>query len=164
MTQNIKFPHTISESRKKRVQSNKWDKNIFFIFIYSGKLYNIAYLWVAKLCEPLRLTVNLKVKLESICAEVISVSAMTIKCQYVTCFIQRTGICQSLIMFGEQRRLPRTSEKCDVAHSTRTTISKEFGLYKSTVRQIVYKWRKFKTTVTFPRSGRPTKITPKQKV
>ncbi len=124
MTQNIKFPHTISESRKKRVQSNKWDTNIFFIFIYSGKLYKIAYLWVAKLCEPLRLAVNLKVKLESICAEVISVSAMTIKCQYVTCFIQRTGICQSLIMFGEQRRLPRTSEKCDVAHPTRTTSLK----------------------------------------
>ncbi len=32
------------------------------------------------------------------------------------------------------------------------------------VRQIVYNWRKFKTTVTFPRSGRPTKITPKQNV
>ncbi len=30
-------------------------------------------------------------KLESICAEVFSVSAMTIKCQYVPCFIQRTG-------------------------------------------------------------------------
>ncbi len=38
------------------------------------------------------------------------------------------------------------------------TISKEFGLHKSTVTQIVYKWRKFKTTVTFPRSGRQTKI------
>ncbi len=38
------------------------------------------------------------------------------------------------------------------------TISKEFGLHKSTVTQIVYKWRKFKTTVTIPRSGRQTKI------
>jgi len=28
------------------------------------------------------------------------------------------------------------------------TISKEFGLYKSTVRQTVYKWRKFKTMST----------------
>ncbi len=27
------------------------------------------------------------------------------------------------------------------------------------VRQIVYKWRKFKTTVILPRSGPPTKIT-----
>ncbi len=70
-------------------------------FIYSGKLSNIAYLWVAKVCESLGLAVNLKVKLESICAEVFSVSAMTIKCQYVTCFIQRTGIYQSLIMFVE---------------------------------------------------------------
>ena len=41
------------------------------------------------------------------------------------------------------------------------TISKEFGLHQSTVRQIVYKWRKFKTIVTLPRSGRPTKITPR---
>ncbi len=44
---------------------------------------------------------QLKVKLESICAEVFLVSAMTIKCQYVTCFIQRTGIGQTLIMFGD---------------------------------------------------------------
>ncbi len=56
-------------------------------------------------------------------------------------------------------------KRVDVTHQARKgykTISKEFGLHKSTVRQIVYKWRKFKTTVTFPRSGRPTKITPKQ--
>ncbi len=54
-------------------------------------------------------------------------------------------------------------KRVDVAHQARKvykTISKEFGLHKST--EIVYKWRKFKTTVTFPRSGRPTKITPKQ--
>lgn len=43
-------------------------------------------------------------------------------------------------------------------------ISKEFGLHRSTVRQIVYKWRIFKTTVTLPRSGRPTKITQEQGV
>ncbi len=56
-------------------------------------------MWVAKVCESLGLAVNLKVKLESIGAEVFSASAMTIKYQYVTCFIQRTGIYQSLIMF-----------------------------------------------------------------
>ncbi len=39
----------------------------------------ICYLCVAKVCESLGLAVNLKVKLESICAEVFSVSAMTIK-------------------------------------------------------------------------------------
>ena len=47
------------------------------------------------------------------------------------------------------------------AHQSRKgykTISKDLGLHQSTVRQIVYKWRKFKTTVTLPRSGRPTKI------
>ncbi len=56
---------------------------------------------MAKVCESLGLAVNLEVKLESICAEMFSVSAMTIKCQYMTCFIQLTGIYQSLIMFVE---------------------------------------------------------------
>ncbi len=41
------------------------------------------------------------------------------------------------------------------------TISKEFGLRKSTVTQIENKWRKFKTTVTFLMSGPPTNVTPK---
>ncbi|XP_075444851.1 uncharacterized protein LOC142488342 isoform X3 [Ascaphus truei] len=50
------------------------------------------------------------------------------------------------------------------AHQSRKgykTISKALGLPQSTVRQIVYKWRKFKTTVNLPRSGRPTKISPR---
>ncbi|MBN3278438.1 KPRB protein, partial [Polyodon spathula] len=50
------------------------------------------------------------------------------------------------------------------AHQSRKgykTICKDLGLHQSTVRQIVYKWRKFKTTVTLPRSGRPTKISPR---
>ncbi len=45
-------------------------------------------------------------------------------------------------------------KRVDVAHQARKgykTTSKVFGLHKSTVRQIVYKRRKFKTTVTFPR-------------
>ncbi len=54
-----------------------------------------------KICESFGLAVNLKVKLESICTEVFSVSSMTIKCQYVPFFFQRTGIYQSLIMFVE---------------------------------------------------------------
>src|SRR4029434_958157 len=41
------------------------------------------------------------------------------------------------------------------------TISKQFGLHQSTVRQIVYKWRKFSTIATLPRSGRLAKITPR---
>ncbi len=53
-------------------------------FIYSGKLFNIEYLWVAKVCESLVLAVKLKVKIELICAEVFSVSEMIIKCQYIT--------------------------------------------------------------------------------
>ncbi len=62
-----------------RTQSNKWDKNISLSFIYSGKLSNIAFLYVAKLCNYLLCTefwvlwliglaVNLKVQLGSICA------------------------------------------------------------------------------------------------
>ncbi|XP_031750312.1 uncharacterized protein LOC116407961 [Xenopus tropicalis] len=41
------------------------------------------------------------------------------------------------------------------------TISKELELHRSTVRHIVHKWRQFHTVVSRPRSGRPTKITPK---
>ncbi|XP_068111821.1 uncharacterized protein [Hyperolius riggenbachi] len=41
------------------------------------------------------------------------------------------------------------------------SISKELGLHRSTVRQIIYKWKKFSTVLTLPRSGRPTKISAK---
>ncbi len=67
---------------------------------------------------------------------------MTIKCQYVTCFIQRKGIYQSLIMFVEVNHVTNNEinedlgkRVVDVAHQSRTgykTISKEFGLHKST--------------------------------
>ncbi|XP_075701913.1 uncharacterized protein LOC142665959 [Rhinoderma darwinii] len=38
------------------------------------------------------------------------------------------------------------------------TISKVFELHRSTVRQIIYKWKVFNTIETRPRSGRPTKL------
>ena len=38
---------------------------------------------------------------------------------------------------------------------------KDVGLHQFTVRQIVYKWRKFNTIVTLSRGSRPMKITPK---
>ena len=38
------------------------------------------------------------------------------------------------------------------------SISKNLDVHQSTVRQIVYKWRKF-TVPTLPRSGRPAKMT-----
>ncbi|KAK3513197.1 hypothetical protein QTP70_009754 [Hemibagrus guttatus] len=41
------------------------------------------------------------------------------------------------------------------------TISKAFGLPRATVRAIIYKWRKHGTVENLPRSGRPTKITPR---
>lgn len=40
-------------------------------------------------------------------------------------------------------------------------ISKALGLQRTTVRAIIHKWRKFGTVVNLPRSGRPTKITPR---
>ena len=40
-------------------------------------------------------------------------------------------------------------------------ISKALGLQQTTVRAIIHKWRKLGTVVNLPRSGRPTKITPR---
>ncbi|KAK3540766.1 hypothetical protein QTP86_001598 [Hemibagrus guttatus] len=40
-------------------------------------------------------------------------------------------------------------------------ISKALGLLRTTVRAIIYKWRKHGTVENLPRSGRPTKITPR---
>ncbi len=40
-------------------------------------------------------------------------------------------------------------------------IFKALGLQWTTVRAIIHKWRKLGTVVNLPRSGRPTKITPK---
>ena len=39
------------------------------------------------------------------------------------------------------------------------SISKSLDVHQSTVRQIVYKWRKFSTVATLPRSGRHAKMT-----
>uniref|UniRef100_T1E4C8 Transposase n=1 Tax=Crotalus horridus TaxID=35024 RepID=T1E4C8_CROHD len=39
------------------------------------------------------------------------------------------------------------------------SISKSLDVHVSTVRQIVYKWRKFSTVTTLPRHGRPVKMT-----
>ncbi|KAK1792925.1 hypothetical protein P4O66_001652 [Electrophorus voltai] len=40
-------------------------------------------------------------------------------------------------------------------------ISKALELQQTTVRAIIHKWRKHGTVVNLPRSGRPTKITPR---
>ncbi len=40
-------------------------------------------------------------------------------------------------------------------------ISKALGLQRTTVRAIIHKWRKLVTVVNLPRSGCPTKITPR---
>ncbi len=41
-------------------------------------------------------------------------------------------------------------------------ISKALGLQRTMVRAIIHKWRKLVTVVNLPRSGWPTKITPKR--
>ncbi len=41
-------------------------------------------------------------------------------------------------------------------------ISKALGLQQTTVRAIIHKGRKLGTVVNLPRSGRPTKITPRE--
>ncbi len=58
----------------------------------------------------------------------------------------------------EQRRSPRTSEKELLLLIRLENVTKP-SLKSLDFRQIVYKWRKFKTTVTLPRSSPPTKIT-----
>ncbi len=40
-------------------------------------------------------------------------------------------------------------------------VSKDFEISHSTVRKIVFKWRTFKTTADMPRSGHPSKFTPR---
>ncbi len=40
-------------------------------------------------------------------------------------------------------------------------ISKALGLQRTTDRAIIHKWRKLGAVVNLPRSGRPTKITPR---
>ena len=40
-------------------------------------------------------------------------------------------------------------------------ISKALGLHQTTVTAIIHKWRKHGTVVNLPRSGRPTRITPR---
>ncbi len=42
------------------------------------------------------------------------------------------------------------------------TISKVLGLQRTPVRAIIHKWRKLGTVVNLLRSGRPTKITPRE--
>uniref|UniRef100_A0A673MLL3 adenylate cyclase n=1 Tax=Sinocyclocheilus rhinocerous TaxID=307959 RepID=A0A673MLL3_9TELE len=41
-------------------------------------------------------------------------------------------------------------------------ISKALGLQRTTIRAIIHKWRKLGTVANLPRSGRPTKITPRE--
>ncbi len=123
-------------------------------FIYSGKWSNITYLWVAKVCESLGLAVNLKVKLESICSEMFSVSGMSVLFKEQGS-IKVWSCLWKWIMARTKEISEDLRKRVVVAHQAGKcykTIYKEF-------RQIVYKWRKFKTTVTLPRSGPPTKIT-----
>ncbi len=81
-------------------------------------------------------------------------------------------IYQSLILFvevshsmnkGDLSGPQKKSCCCSSGWKMLQNISKEFRLHKSTVRQLVYKWRKFNTVVIIPKSGWSIKITPKAK-
>jgi transposase len=63
---------------------------------------------------------------------------------------------------SNKRYLRRPKIKTADLHNTGMgykSISKSLDVHQSTVRQIVYKWRKFSTVATLPRSGRPAKMT-----
>ncbi len=59
-----KHNRTSPESRQREPDQTSETKIFSLSLICSGKLSNIAYLWVAKVSESLGLAVNLKVKLE----------------------------------------------------------------------------------------------------
>ncbi len=112
----------------------------FLSFIYSGKWSNIAYpiLWVAKVCESLGFAVNLKVKLESIRAEVFSVYQMSV-CDLF--YSKNRDLSKSDHVCVSESRTKEITEdlgnRVNVAHQARKgykTISKDFGLHKSTVK------------------------------
>ncbi|XP_071968847.1 uncharacterized protein [Engystomops pustulosus] len=70
--------------------------------------------------------------------------------------------------------MPRSKEICEEvrrkvveAHQAGKgykSLSKVFHLHRSTIRQIIYKWKVFNTIATRPRSGRPTKPTARHRV
>ncbi len=74
-------------------------------------------------------------------------------------------------MLKEQHIMPRSKEIQDQMRNKTVdlyqsgkgykAISKALGLQRTTVRAIIHKWRKLVTVVNFPRSGWPTKITPR---
>ncbi len=157
----------------KETQSNKREKNIFFVTYLIRKKYPILHIYEWQSIAFLGLAVNIKVKLECICAGVFSqCNDYQMSGTWPVLFKEKGSIkvwscLWKWIMSQTTEINDDLGKRVDVAHQTRTgykTISKEFGLHKSTVRQIVYKWRKFTTTVTFVRSGWPTKISPKQNI
>ncbi len=110
-------------------------KYFLLSFIYSGKSSNIAYRWVAKVCESLGLAVNLKVKLESIWS-FLSVHWLSNVNTWPVLFKEQGSI-KVWSCLWKWNRGDDLGKRVDVAHRTRKahkTISKVFGLRKSTVR------------------------------
>ena len=55
-------------------------------------------------------------------------------------------------------------ESIVAAHQSRKgykAISKPFNLHRTTLRKIIHKWKTFKIFASLPRSGRPSKFTPR---
>ncbi len=136
----------VNPGSRQRQPNQTSERKIFSLsFIYWQKLSSVTYLCVAKLCESLGLAVNLKVKLESICAEVFSVQWLSNVSTWPVLFKEQGSIkvwscLWKWIMSRTKEITEDLGKRVDVAHQARKgckTISKEFGLHKSTVRQIV---------------------------
>ncbi len=69
---------------------------------------------------------------------------------------------QHIMLWSKEIQEQMRNKIVDVYQSGKgyKAISKALGL-QITVRAIIHKWRKLGTVVNLPRSGRPTKITPR---
>ncbi len=158
MSQNtIRFSHKSWKRNPMRQQ--------YFLCHLFRKMNQYCISVCGKVCESLELAVNLKVKLESHLFRGVFNQCNDYQMSEHALFYSKSDhICGS-VSWHKQEITEDLRKRVGVAHQARKgykTISKEFGFHKFTVRQIVYKWRKFKTTVIFTRNGRPTKSTPKQ--
>ncbi len=70
---------------------------------------------------------------------------------------------QHIIPQSKEIQEPMRNKIVDMYQSGKgyKAISKALGLQRTTVRAIIHNWRKLGTVVNLPKSGRPTKITPR---
>ncbi len=122
-----------------------------------------------KVCESLGLAVNLKGEIKVHLFRGVFSQCNDHQMLVRDLFYSKNGIYQSLIMFVEVNHvmnkgdLQKKSWCCSSGWKGYKTISKEFGLHKSTVRQIVYKWRKIQDHCYLPEKwSKVPRVTSKQ--